>query len=453
MMNFLPYQRAWIEDTSTIKIMEKSRQIGISWASAFKIVRQHSQKSHHFDSWISSTNVIQAQLFLEDCKKWSNCFNDASRNLMHFSITPKQPTALCLPFENKTRIYSLSSNPNAQAGKRGSRILDEFALHPDPHMLYSIAYPGITWGGQLEIISTHRGSHNFFNHLIQEIKHNGNPKKISHHRVTLKDALDQGFLSKLKSKLPPLDPRQSMDDDEYFDFIRNSCPDHESFMQEYMCEPFDESSLFLPPSLIDPCQYPLNTSWEYSFPQATRSDNDFFLGIDIGRDHDLTVFCLLENINDVLFTRKLLCLQNVPFHIQEESLHNFLSIPNLRRTCIDQTGLGRQFTERAISHYGQSRIEGINFTNAVKESLAFSLRSSLENLTIRLPDDKYLRADLTAIKRQTTIAGNIRFASDRGKNGHADRFWAVALAIHAAKKTTSSEFYYSVPKSSPLSFF
>ena len=48
-------------------------------------------------------------------------------------------------------------------------MLDEFALHPDPRKLWSIAYPGITWGGTREVISTHRGSHNFFNELIREI--------------------------------------------------------------------------------------------------------------------------------------------------------------------------------------------------------------------------------------------------------------------------------------------
>ena len=33
----LPYQRKWVLDTSRIKIMEKSRQIGISWASAYSL--------------------------------------------------------------------------------------------------------------------------------------------------------------------------------------------------------------------------------------------------------------------------------------------------------------------------------------------------------------------------------------------------------------------------------
>ena len=30
----LPYQKRWVLDPARIKVMEKSRQIGISWASA-----------------------------------------------------------------------------------------------------------------------------------------------------------------------------------------------------------------------------------------------------------------------------------------------------------------------------------------------------------------------------------------------------------------------------------
>src|SRR3546814_2348023 len=77
-------------------------------------------------------------------------------------------------------------------------ILDEFALHPDPRKLWSIAYPGITWGGSMEIISTPRGSKNFFNTLVREVEEGGNPKGISMHTVTLQLALDEGLLWKLQ---------------------------------------------------------------------------------------------------------------------------------------------------------------------------------------------------------------------------------------------------------------
>ena len=32
---FLPFQSKWIQDGSRIKLMEKSRQIGISWSTAY----------------------------------------------------------------------------------------------------------------------------------------------------------------------------------------------------------------------------------------------------------------------------------------------------------------------------------------------------------------------------------------------------------------------------------
>ena len=39
----------------------------------------------------------------------------------------------------------------------------------------------------------------------------------------------------------------------------------------------------------------------------------------------------------------------------------------------------------------------------------------------------------SSIKKQQTAGDNVRFAADRGKNGHADAFWAHALCKHAAK--------------------
>ena len=38
----LPYQKRWVLDNSRLKLMEKSRQIGISWASAYSMVRRKS---------------------------------------------------------------------------------------------------------------------------------------------------------------------------------------------------------------------------------------------------------------------------------------------------------------------------------------------------------------------------------------------------------------------------
>ena len=57
--------------------------------------------------------------------------------------------------------------------------------------------------------------------------------------------------------------------------------------------------------------------------------------------------------------------------------------------------------------------------------------SAITAANIRIPSNAKLRSDLRAIKKETTAAGNIRFSADRGENGHSDRFWAGALAVHA----------------------
>jgi len=428
---FLPYQARWIKDGSRLKLMEKSRQIGLSWASSYEDVRNTSPREAETDVWISSRDDIQARLYLEDCKAFAELYQIAAEDLGQQVVDPERKiSAYVLQFANGKRINSMSSNPNAQAGKRGSRKLDEFALHPDPRMLYAIAYPGITWGGSMSIISTHRGSANYFNELVEEIKHKGNPKGYSLHTVTLQDALDQGFLDKLKAKLPEDDERQEMDEADYFDFIRSGCPDDETFQQEYMCKPQDDNAAFLSYDQIRACEYSPETDWESDLADIK---NPLYVGVDIGRKHDLTVIWVLEKIAGAFFTRRRIELKNERFSDQEETLYPILALPMVRRCCIDATGIGMQFAERAQDLFGKYKIESVNFSAQVKEELAYPLRAAFEDLTIRIPSDEFVRADLRAVKKDTTAAGNIRFSADRGKNGHADRFWALALAVHAGR--------------------
>lgn len=259
---FLPFQKAWIIDTSMLKLMEKSRQIGISWSTAYAAVERAAAAGARFDEWVSSRDDIQARLFIEDCKLFAKVMGMAANDLGEVVIDPEtRLSAYVLQFASGRRIHSMSSNPDAQAGKRGSRILDEFALHADQRKLWAIAYPGITWGGSMELISTHRGSHSFFNGLVREARHGGNPKKISLHRVTLQNALDQGFLYKLQQALPADAQQQDMDEAQYFDFVKAGAADAESFDQEYMCIPADDDSKFLEYGLIAACEYLGGTDW------------------------------------------------------------------------------------------------------------------------------------------------------------------------------------------------
>jgi len=442
---FLPYQQRWIEDRSRLKLMEKSRQIGLSWCTAYACVRRQAEGAP-LDTWVSSRDEIQARLFLEDCAAFARVLDLAARDIGHNLLgDASRASTLQLELANGSRIHSLSSNPDAQAGKRGTRVLDEFALHPDPRRLYTVAYPGITWGGQLEIISTHRGSHSFFNELVREIREKGNPKGISLHRVTLQDALEEGFLDKLKPKLPPGDPRRLMDNAAYFDFIRASCADESAFQQEYCCQPADDHSAFLDWELIAACEYGPSEDWRGT-PEHPRTlaAHPLYLGVDLARERDLSVFWLVEMAGDVARTRLIESFTGVPFSQQEAVLYRLLELPNLRRACIDETGLGCQFAERAAERFGRYRVEGVTFTTAVKEALAYPLRGAFEERTVRIPADRIIRSQLRAVRRETTAAGHVRFSAEHSSEGHADYFWALALALHAARSPVSLAHYEPV---------
>lgn len=445
---FLPYQQAWVDDRSRLKLMEKGRQIGLSWSTAFATVERTAPKEARNDQWISSRDEIQARLFLEDCKRFAGLLDAAAKDLGMEVIDPdKNLSAYVLHFDNGKRIHSMSSNQDAQAGKRGGRVLDEFALHPDPRKLYSIAYPGITWGGQLELVSTHRGSENYFNELVEDIKHRGNPKGFSLHTVTLQNALDQGFLYKLQQALPKDDERQAMDEAEYFDFIRSGCASEEQFLQEYMCVPADDAGAFLSYDLIAGCEYRATDIWDLE--EKLHKLQDLYLGMDVGRKHDLTVFWLLERFSGMRFTRRIITLHNKKFSEQEEVLYRLLSLPGLRRACLDATGIGMQLAERAQEKFGEYKVEAVTFSGPVKEALAFPLRAAFEDKSIRIPKDDDIRADLRSITKTATAAGNIRFAADHGPNGHADRFWALALALHAASDANAGQWAF-MPESAPM---
>ena len=433
---FLPYQSRWITDQSRLKLMEKGRQIGLSWATAYATVSRTALTTAKRDQWVSSRDDIQARLFLEDCKLWAGNLELAAADLGEIALDPDgKQSAYVLRFANGLRINSMSSNPDAQAGKRGGRVLDEFALHPDPRKLWAIAYPGITWGGSMEVISTHRGSRNFFNGLIREIKEKNNPKKISLHRVTLEDALNDGFLYKLQRSLPADDERQEMTEADYFNWVKAGCADEESFFQEYMCSPADDDAAFLEYDLIASVEYGAGVDWQ------TVEGRELYVGIDIGRKKDLTVIWVFEKLGDVLYTRHVEALQNMRKSDQEKIIWPW--IEKAARTAIDATGLGIGWADDAQDKFGESRVEAVNFSGQVKEALAYPVRSKMEDRRIRIPYSGAIRADLRSVAKQVTAAGNIRFTAERTPDGHADHFWALALGIHAATAPSISYGYQS----------
>ena len=65
---FLPYQQRWITDESPLKLYEKSRRIGITYATSYRAVRKclREKKGSSFVQWVSSRDALTAKEFVTD---------------------------------------------------------------------------------------------------------------------------------------------------------------------------------------------------------------------------------------------------------------------------------------------------------------------------------------------------------------------------------------------------
>jgi phage FluMu gp28-like protein len=124
-------------------------------------------------------------------------------------------------------------------------------------------------------------------------------------------------------------------------------------------------------------------------------------------------------------------LQNKTYSEMRYELYRLLRLPQLKRGCIDASGLGNQMAEEAREEFGW-KVEPIVFTAPIKEELAFGLRRDFEDRTLRLVREDKLRADLRGLRKEVTISGNIRFTGE-SPDSHCDRTWALALRQHAAR--------------------
>lgn len=159
------------------------------------------------------------------------------------------------------------------------------------------------------------------------------------------------------------------------------------------------------------------------------------LGIDLGRVHDRTVLCLVGEILDPVAlapTGRLRLIQykavqGLDFAHQRALIEDWIRQYPVEHVAIDRTGLGMQLAEElARAHPGL--VTGRVFTAQAKERMALDLLRLAEQKRLSIPRDPALMAELHAVRRIPTATG-IRFDAPRTASGHADAFWALALAI------------------------
>ena len=302
----LPYQRAFVEDRRPFKIWLSCRQAGKSTAVSLEAVELCADAPRTAVLIVSSSGRQSAEV-LEKAKIWAEAIG--------LAVGPEvvtRNTSEELRFENGSRILSLPANPNTIRGFSGHVFLDEFAFHDDSRRIWAAVYPIATRGYLLRVTSTANGKQNMF---YQAYANGGD--YWSRHFTDIHMAVDQGL---------PVN----------VELLRQGCPDPETWAQEYECRFVDEATAFLTYEMIASVESP-----EAGLANLAQS-GPFFIGADIGRRRDLTVYWVLEQVGDVLWTREMKVLSKASFAEQDRELDDLFDRYNPRRICMDQSGLGEK---------------------------------------------------------------------------------------------------------------
>jgi phage FluMu gp28-like protein len=430
---FTAFQERWILDESPLKLAEKSRRIGFTYATSYRAVQKCLTRPPGFTQWVSSRDQQTAKEFVTDyVAKWCRAANIVAKGLSGdlTEVVDEQAgiRAMIVQFERGTRIVSLSSTPEAFAGKGGDVLLDEVDLHQDPGRLIDMAMPCTTWGGQLEAISAYRvnGSPaSVFARLCADAKAS-NPLGWSFYRVTIEDAAAQGLVEKINQVTGAKWTRAAWLAD-----LHRKQRTESAWQSQYLCQPQDDGGALLPYAMLAACEVDA-LSPVVNGPLPAPDVGPLYLGVDIGRQHDLTVLWVVQRVGDVLWTRYVRELAKTTFREQEAILRKVIGHPRMVRCCIDATGIGAMLAENLQQDFGAYQVEAITFTNAVKLELGMPLLRAFDDRAIRIPALPAVREDLHKVRKTATAAGNVRLEAESDDAGHADRFWSLALALHAA---------------------
>lgn len=400
----LGYQRQDVESGDRFRWCCWSRQSGKSFTKSLRrllrgLIRHRNQILLSAGERQSYELMLKVRQHCQALKIAADFLDDR-----YFVGTGTKQLEARLP--NGVRVIALPANPTTARGFTGDVLLDEFAMHADDRAIWAAMFPTVLrGGGELDVASTPKGKANVFYRL-------GGNELFAKSVVTLPQAVAAGL---------DVDVEQ----------VRRSMDDETLFRQEFLCEFVDESTAFLTYEMIGACMDPL-LSTEADLVALGAAPGPLYVGVDVGRRRDLTVIWVLEPQGDTLVTRGVIEMSNATFRDQYVRLAAVLSLPALRRCCIDAGGLGMQLAETAEHQFGAHRVEAVTLTNALKAQLAGALRLAAEARRIAIPMDDGIRNDWHAIQRVVTPAGHVRYDAERTRAGHGDRFWAAALAVHAA---------------------
>ena len=464
---FLPYQKAWLADKAPVKVVEKSRRVGLTWAQAHDDTLLAATSGRYgMDILYISFNQDMTREYIEACAEWAKRLQVVAGKVNEDVFRDgdeREIKAFRIDFASGRKILALSNRPSNLRGKQGRVIIDEAAFVEDLPELLKAALALLMWGGQVIIISTHNGADNPFNQLVQDVRAGVLPYSL--HRITLDDALQDGLYRRIcqvteKTWTPEAEEAWRAD------LIKTY---GDGADEELFCIPRQSSGAYLTTAMIEACMEavpvltwtpPAENFVDWPLPVAERytkgwmaeqlepllsglpKDRAHFCGVDFGRSGDLSVFWPATEEKDLrLVPPFVLELRNCPHRTQEQILFAVLDgMPRFSGVSLDARGNGSALAESARQRYGPGLVREVMISEGWYRETMPLLKSGIEDKALRLPKDAGILSDFRSLR---VVRGVARVPEQRTKDKtggrHGDSAVACAMMLDARKNLGSVE--------------
>ena len=426
------FQLAYLENRSRFRWVNKARQTGLSFVAALEALARCHLRDGHTSVFVSFSQDEAKEKVLVARQVFEELPAPYQKRLVVDSKTE-------LVFESNgsgrrvSRIISVPSK--APRGKKGDVLLDELAHLANDREVYSGSTALILRSrGQLTGCSTPLGRRGVFWEIAEQ-----ELRKYPHHtRQVVPWWLSRFFCRDVKRAAQ--EAADMSTEERVATFGRQEIVEQldslplEDFQQELECRFVDESFSYFSYELILPCTRD-DLVLADDFTDLPLPEGRIVAGFDVGRTRDKSELAVFEEAGGRHLCRLLRRYDQVPFAEQEADLRRLLDHVPVARLSIDRSGIGMNLAENLERDYPQVVPEV--FSNESKERWCVDFKILLQRKDVTLPRGRDLVAQVHSIKRRVLPSGKVSFDAERtGRRGHADRFWAIALACQKERGPT-----------------
>jgi phage FluMu gp28-like protein len=461
------WQQEYIRDTNKYSTLNKSRQTGFSFSVALKgIIKAMDKSRFKYTRQFVSYNLDDAKEKINYAKEFYHSIPKRHRKEL---VSETKTGMEFYDKSGKTTSRLLSIACRQPRGKNGDLVFDEMAFYPmnQQRKIYTAGLPVISRGGSIEIGSTPFGKIGQF----YEIFTNEGNNYTQFRRYTIPWWFTKEFCSNIPEavKLAPhmeTEERVALFGKEQIKTIFQSMF-LEDFQQEYECVFIDSALSYITLDLIHantPGMREGDRDYELEDGEDEKDieikvlrDADslilgyepeihgrLFMGYDVARFQDAAVIFVIGQLpNGMKMSVAEIEMVNKEYEYQLDQFRKIMNQLPVVRACIDSKGMGDPLREALQKDFGTAKVEGVDFTNEIKEEMAISVKTGLERKQFLLQNDRRFHKQIHSIKRTPISGRSFRYDSTRDEDGHADSFWAWALADRAVIKGADTGNFYS----------